>query len=250
MVVGWAQILKGEVFEVLLDPADAEAVGEGRVDVERLLRDALLLLRDHVLQSAHVVRAVGQLDENHANVARHGDDHLAEVFGLLLFLGDVGGQLGELGDAVDELGHLGAEQVGDVIHCRQRVFDRVVQQAGDDRRLVELELRQDAGHLERVDEVGLARLAHLPLMDLGAVDVSLLDDVEVGVGIVLLDPVENVVEPEHGAPRALKGSECGPLCLGPRGLSRQKKRAPYGARLALSNFSMACGGIGGKCGQM
>ena len=68
---------------------------------------------------------------------------------------------------------------------------------GDDRRLVELELGEHAGDLERVDQVGLARLAQLPLVDLRRVDVGLLDDVEVGIGVVGGDPLEDVVEADH-----------------------------------------------------
>ena len=39
------QIAEAEILELRLDPADAEAVGDRRVDVERLLRDHLLLVR-------------------------------------------------------------------------------------------------------------------------------------------------------------------------------------------------------------
>src|SRR6266571_3002966 len=51
--------------------------------------------------------------------------------------------------------------------------------------------------LERVDEVGLARLPDLPLVDLGAVNVGLLDQVQIGFRPVGIDPLEDVVEPGH-----------------------------------------------------
>jgi hypothetical protein len=44
-------------------------------------------------------------------------------------------------------------------------------------------------------EVGLARLSDLTLVDLGAVDVRLLDHVKVGVRVILGNPIEDVVEP-------------------------------------------------------
>ena len=40
-----------------------------------------------MLERAHVVQAVGQLDEHDADVVHHGQHHLAQVLGLLLFAG-------------------------------------------------------------------------------------------------------------------------------------------------------------------
>ena len=87
-----------EVLELPLDGVDAEAVGERREDVERLLRLLDLLLLAQVGQRPHVVQPVGQLDDDDADVLRHRHDHLAVVLGLGLL---AGGELDlrELGDA-------------------------------------------------------------------------------------------------------------------------------------------------------
>ena len=95
------QVAQRVVLELALDPVDAEPVRERRVDVERLLRDVALPLRRQVLQRPHVVGAVGELDQDDADVARHREDHLAEVLRLLLLAaGEV--DLADLGDAVDQ----------------------------------------------------------------------------------------------------------------------------------------------------
>jgi hypothetical protein len=73
-----------------------------------------------------------------------------------------------------------------------------VEQAGDHRGLVEAHLRQQAGHLQGVDQVGLARLADLSLVDLGRVDVGLLDEIEVGGGVVAGHAIEDVVQAQQG----------------------------------------------------
>ena len=97
-----------EVLELPLDRVHAEPVGQRREHLERLARLALLLLRREEPQRAHVVQPVGELDHQHAWVARHRDDHLADRLGL-------GGgavlDLVELGDAVDEVRDLLAELV-------------------------------------------------------------------------------------------------------------------------------------------
>src|SRR5437868_12898701 len=48
-----------------------------------------------------------------------------------------------------------------------------------------------------MDEVGLAGLPDLPLVDLGAVDVGLLDQVQIRFRPVGIDPLEDVIEPDH-----------------------------------------------------
>ena len=71
---------------------------------------SLLLLGRQVAERAHVVGAVGELDQDDADVARHREEHLAEVLGLLLLArGEV--DLADLGDAVDQAGDLLAEEL-------------------------------------------------------------------------------------------------------------------------------------------
>ena len=75
---------------------------ERREDVERLLRLLDLLLLGQRVERAHVVEAVGQLDQDHPDVVGHRDHHLAVVLGLLL-VAALERDAGELRDAVDEL---------------------------------------------------------------------------------------------------------------------------------------------------
>jgi hypothetical protein len=65
--------------------------------------------RRHRLDRAHVVRAVGELHEDDAQVSRHREQHLAEAF-RLRFLAALELDLVELGDGVDELGDVLAER--------------------------------------------------------------------------------------------------------------------------------------------
>ena len=119
------QVAEAEVFEFSLEPANPQTVGNGSVDVERLLCDRLLLQWRQMLQRHHVVEAIRQLDEDYANVLRHGHDHLAEVLGLLL-LRRLEGHLTELRDSVDEVRHILAELSLNLLERRGCVLDRVV----------------------------------------------------------------------------------------------------------------------------
>ncbi len=94
-----------------------------------------LLARDE-LQGAHVVQAVGELDQQHAHVVRDGQQQLAEVLGLLRPFGHEVEPL-DLGQAIDERPDLRAEQLVDLLAGGGRVLDGVVQDGGHDGGIVE-----------------------------------------------------------------------------------------------------------------
>ena len=158
---------EAEVFELELDVVEAEALGDRRVDVERLARDGAPARRRHRLDRAHVVRAVGELDEDDAQVPHHREQHLAEALGLR-FLAALELDLVELGDGVDQLGDVRAEARGELVLGRRRVFDDVVQDRRDDRVRIEAQVREDRGGGDGMGDVGLAGEALLPLVGRGA----------------------------------------------------------------------------------
>ena len=106
------------------------------------------------------MEAVGELDEDDADVLRHRDDHLAVVLGLGL-LARLELDAGQLRHAVDELRDLFAELFLHVVERRLGVLDDVVEKRSGDRLLVELQARKDQRDAVRVvDEV----LAGAPLL--------------------------------------------------------------------------------------
>ena len=181
------EVAERQLLELVLDLAHAEAVGDRRVDVARLLRDLDAALLGQVVQRPHVVQPVGELHQDHADVVDHRQQHLAEVLRLpLLARRERDGP--QLGDPFDDVGDVGAEQLADALDRRLRVLDDVVQQAGGNRHDVELHVRQLVGHLERVDQVGLPRVADLPLVLEGGEDVRPPEQLDVGVGVVRPGP--------------------------------------------------------------
>ena len=168
---------------------------ERRVHLERLARLLRLLLLAEVLDRPHVVQAVGELDEDDADVLRHRDDHLPVVLGLGL-LAALERDPRQLRDALDELRDLGAELRAELVELRARVLDDVVQERGRDRLLVEVELRADARDAERMVDELLAGAPRLPrvraLRDLERTPQEILVDVRVvglDLGDQLLDEV-------------------------------------------------------------
>ena len=55
------------------------------IDIQSLFGNAPTLLgRDHA-QGTHVVQTVCDLDQDHSNIAGHGEQHFPKVFGLCFF---------------------------------------------------------------------------------------------------------------------------------------------------------------------
>ncbi len=94
------QAAESKVFELIAHALHAHAAGKRTIDVERVLGDADALVLWHELKGAHIVQAVGELDQQHARVVGDGEQELAEILRLFGVLGDEI-EPAELGQAVD-----------------------------------------------------------------------------------------------------------------------------------------------------
>ncbi len=94
---------------------------------KRLLGDALARCRRHESQGAHVVQAIGELDQQHADVVGDCEQQLAQVLGLL---GLARHQLQpfQLGKAFDQRADLRPENLVDLGPRRLGILDGIVQQ--------------------------------------------------------------------------------------------------------------------------
>ena len=155
------QVPEGKFLQFAIGLVEAQPMRDGRVDLERFTSDAAPLLARRIVQRAHVVGAVGQLDEDHAHIARHRQQHLAEGLGLVLFAG-VELQLVELGQAVHQLRHRRAEALDQLRLGDTAVLDGVMQQRGHERLRIELPFGALGRDRDRVRDVGLAAVAKLP----------------------------------------------------------------------------------------
>jgi hypothetical protein len=173
------EVAEGEVFKLPLDLPDAEAVGEGGVDLHRLARLATAMILRHGVHRAHVVEAVGELDDDDADILGHGEEHLAQVLGVGGVHGG-GAELDglELGGAVDEAGDLGVEAVGELGGGDAAILLDIVEEGGGDGVGVELEGCDGLGGVEGVDDVGLAGLAELAVVLFGGEEEGALDEVD------------------------------------------------------------------------
>ena len=184
------EVAERQVLELPLQLPDAQPVGQRRVDLHRLLRDAAALGRRPELERPHVVQPVGQLDQHHADVLGHGQEHLAHVLGpqVLAVQRRAGRRrrstcrnciLSSLVTPSTSRATSRPKRLSSSRHRHAAVFGDVVAQRGDDRRGVHVQAGQRLGHRQRVVDVRLARLAELRRVRLGGEHVGALDRLDV-----------------------------------------------------------------------
>jgi hypothetical protein len=105
------------------------------------------------MERAHIVQPVGELDQQHPDIVGHGEQEFAQILGGALGFG-LRLDLRQLGDSVDQPGDRGAEALLDLFGGSDRVLDRVMQDRGRDRLVVELQVGQNARDFDRVAEIG------------------------------------------------------------------------------------------------
>ncbi len=190
------------------------------------------------MQRAHVVQPVGELDQQHADVVRHREHQLAQVLGRCsVSVWDL--DLRQLGDAVDQPGDLRAEQPLDLVERGDRVLDRVVQDAGDDRLVVELQLGQDAGDLDGMAEIRVARGAQLAAVRLHRKDIGAVQHVLVRIRIVGVNALDEFILTEHVAivglrPPKGKGGVAGVRVRAGCVAAKPRRRTARGGKVAAA----------------
>jgi hypothetical protein len=134
------EVTEGKILQLAANQAHAQAVGDGRVNVDRFAGDALLTFGVEIFQRTHIVQAVGELDHHHAHVVHHCQQHFADIF-RLAGLGSEQIQAADLGCAFHQARYVGAKVLGDCFQWNFCVFDDIVQQRGAERSHIQLHVR-------------------------------------------------------------------------------------------------------------
>ena len=137
------------------------------------------------------MQSIGELDEDDADVLDHRQHHLAKTLGLRFGSG-AELDLVEFADAVDEQRDLGTEFLLDFGNRRLGVLDRVMQDRRHDRFRIEMHVGQRLRNGNRVRDVGLAGLAGLSFVRVGAVFVGANDVLDLFLGEVGLERIKQV----------------------------------------------------------
>ena len=148
------------------------------------------------MERAHVVQPVGELHQEHADVVAEREQEFAQVLGGAFVLG-LSFDLAELGHAVDQPRDVLAKMLLDLLRSGERVLDRIVEDRGDDRLIVELQIGEDPGDFDWVTEIRIARRADLRAVRLHREDVGAVDQPLVRIGIVGAHLLDQFVLSQH-----------------------------------------------------
>jgi hypothetical protein len=190
------ELVERQILELLPHLVHAHAARERSVDIKRFLGAAAPRLGRHVGQGAHVVQAVGELDQQHPYVVGDRQQELAQVLRLLRLLGHEV-ELLKLGQSFDQGSDVLAEHLVDLRPSSGGILDGVVQKGRGDGGVVELEIGQDRSDFQRMGEVRVAGRPLLLAVRLHGVHVGAIEQRLAGGGIVALHALDQVVLPHH-----------------------------------------------------
>ncbi len=156
----------------------------------------LAAVRRKIFERAHVVQTVGEFHQDDANVIHHGENHFAEILGLLFFRAEIL-DAADLGDALDDARHFRAEILLHQLRGGVRILDHVVQHARHQADGVHLHAGEDVHNFQRMGNVRLAGKALLVGMLRGGEFVGAPEQREILARPVGLHLPQNVFKLNH-----------------------------------------------------
>ena len=155
------EVHHGDIFKLPPHFLDAEKFRQRNEDGPCFQAIVPSLLDRKKFQRAHVVKAVGQLDERHTDVRSHGQEHLVEIRRIrvdpLFQL-----ELLQFRHGVDKERHLVLERGPELKNADFGVFDDIVKDARRHRGSVKPPLCQLFAHGQRVHDCRFAGVARQP----------------------------------------------------------------------------------------
>ena len=148
--------------------------------------DIPLLLRRERLERAHIVETVGKLDDNHSDILVHCNEHLSQVFRLMLLPRRIS-DFSELCHTVYERCNNCAETFnyfGQLYRC---ILNNVVQQRRNNALGIHTELNKYTRNRDGMHDVGLTGLARLLGVSSVRKQICILYDFHVVFLVALVD---------------------------------------------------------------
>ena len=148
------------------------------------------------------MQAVGELDEDNADVPDHGKEHFPQVLGLRVLFGRVV-DMAQFGNALHNQQHVRAELALNDLRRQVGVLQRVVQQRRDHSIRVAVHFNENQGHGDRMGDIGLAGSTRLSLVLLCRDRIGAHDFFLIQLYVRVLQTLQELFSIIHGPPYPL-----------------------------------------------
>ncbi len=124
-------VLETQVFQLSFDSVESQTIRQRSVDVLRFSCNFKLFCGRHRTQSSHVMQPICNLYQDNANIFRHRQQKLSEIFCLrrCLFPKNTARNLRQ---TIYYLSDLLSEQIFYIFNCILGVFNYIMQQSRTD----------------------------------------------------------------------------------------------------------------------
>ena len=157
------QILKAQILQLVLDITDTKTVCNRGIDLQCFRGYFLLLFRTHILQCAHIVEAVCQLDQYNSNILCHSNKYLTMIAGeIFFFILEFQGT--DFCDRLYQRGDFLSEHITHFLNGNVTVLHNIMQKACRNRLWSCTKHRQYVADLYRMNNIRLPAFAVLPCM--------------------------------------------------------------------------------------
>ena len=167
-------ITEGQILQFPFNGIDTEAMCQRRINLQCFPGNRLLLMHRHIFHRAHIMQTVGQLNQYHADIARHRQKHFAIVFNLAVFLGNIF-DFAQLGNAVYQIGNHSTELFLDIFQLVIRILHHIMQEGSSQCFIIHLQSHKNAHNANRMDNIRFTGFTCLRSVCLGCQLIGLTD---------------------------------------------------------------------------
>ena len=154
------QVLQAAVLQLLLDVGNAKAVGNGGINLHGFQGFIAAFLLRPGIAGTHIVQAVTQLYDHHADILAHGKQHFAQVFRFaVLDIREL--DLGQLGNTIHQQGNLAAKLLADLVNGHGGILGHIVHQGCGNAFAIHAKFHQQLCHADWVADIRFAAAAEL-----------------------------------------------------------------------------------------
>ncbi len=172
-------IAKAQIFKLPFDLMDTKPVCKGGIDFQGFPCFLLLLLLGHEFQCSHIVQPVSQLDDDHADILGHSQEHLSEILCLNLLLCGIG-NFGQLGHAVHKFSYLLPKFGPHLLNAHSGILNRIMKYTCSNGSCIHLKFSKNDANLQRMDDIWVTGNPFLTLVSIPGKLISLADQFQTG----------------------------------------------------------------------